>query len=323
MKTCIVAPCHIQPSQEWISALKTEADNAKADVIIVDDSGNPHGLGLPKEFKIFKYGSQKDYFDNFDTNLYPLFERFHKSSSCKQFGLFYAYQEGYDYTIVIDSDCIVKPDFVALHIKFMEAKGDGWINPITETNLYSRGFPYSQRMQDKWCHMGLWTNELDLYGKDRVGNNNIPKEFLPRFAYNPAPGFFPLSGMNLCFTRDALPFMLFLPNFVFGDEKFIRHDDIFGGYIFQKIARLKNKCLSFGLPMVFHDTEVDPVADARQEEPMIKYEDKFYALVDKAISYDGNYFANIKLIMRGTEFDNLDSAFLFQLLAYKDVYANL
>ncbi len=316
MKISIVAPVHIQPSKDWITSLDTEAKLHKADVIIIDDSDGK--VKLPKHWKVFGYKAQEKYLGK---DLYTLFEQFHKSSSCKNFGLVYSYRENYDVTIVLDSDCIVKDGFISLHLNFLQAKGDGWINPITETNLYSRGFPYSKRLQDKWCHMGLWTNELDLYGKDRIGNDNITKDYMPIHAYSVAPGFIPLSGMNLSFVREALPFMLFLPNFTTdSDEKFIRHDDIFGGYIFQKIAHMKNKSLSYGLPIVYHDTIVHPEEDAAEEEPMYKYEDEFYAVIDiHGIKEAGLIWPTLEHAFKNSKFKNLLPAFNFQSQAYANI----
>jgi hypothetical protein len=166
----------------------------------------------------------------------------------------------------------------------LNVKGDGWSNPIDVGGMgfYSRGFPYSKRNQEKWAHMGLWTNELDLYGTDRIGNTP-PKEAGREYTTSDG-AFFPLSGMNVSFKREAIPYMLFLPNFKYRKSKFSRHDDIWGGYIFQKISHAKNKALSFGEPYVFHDTVVIPEEDAKEEEAMIKYEEAFYDLMDYAFS---------------------------------------
>jgi len=316
VKISIVSPCHIQPTKEWILALQKETKQNNADVIIVDDSNGK--LDLPKEWKVFNYKKQEEYLGK---ELYELFKQFQHSSACKNFGLIYSYREGYDVCIVLDSDCIVRPFFIDLHVDFLtNSKGDGWTNPIPETGLYSRGFPYSQRGLDKWCHMGLWENELDLYGKDRIDNKNIPKEYLPQTALTNSPGFFPLSGMNVSFVREALPYMLFLPNFTTPEgEKFIRHDDIFGGYIFQKIAHMKNKSLSFGLPVVYHDTVVHPEEDAKEEEPMYKYEDVFYEMCDEFL-FESNYcFTNLKDNCQDSIFSKLESAFEFQLQAYANI----
>jgi hypothetical protein len=275
MKTAIVAPVHITPSENWVNALERASDRAK--IIIVDDSNG--AVKLPATFDVYDYARQRE---EMGDDLYERFEIFHKSSSCKMFGMWLAYMQEYDIIIVIDSDCIIPPDFIAGHQEALLRQGSAWSNPLEGSGWYSRGFPYSERNRKKWAHMGLWENELDLYGAERVARMpSTPPKCPPERGLVSAP-YFPLSGMNVSFIREAVPYMLFLPNFVAPDGNlFRRHDDIWGGYIFQKFAHELGGSLSYGnKPTVFHDTVVDAVADAREEEPMLKYEDKFMRAVD-------------------------------------------
>jgi hypothetical protein len=319
-KIAIVAPVHIQVSLEWIKALKAEQD--KADIIIVDDSDGD--VILPIDWDVYDYERQKEALGD---ELYAQFEQFHKSSACKNFGTWLAYKKGYEVIIVIDSDCIVPEYFVQNHLNHLLSDGDGWDNPLEGTGLYSRGFPYSKRGQDKWCHMGLWRNELDLYGTDRVGKSDLPNRPASRVTESNG-AFFPLSGMNVSFKREAIPYMLFLPNFKYGDYKFSRHDDIWGGYIFEKVSHAKNKSLSFGKPFVYHDTVVIPEEDAAEEVAMIKYEDEFYSFIDAVMNpyvlqkTAGDIFGTLH-IMSELEVDKIEAfkalapAFKFWELAFK------
>lgn len=275
-RVCIVAPVHIQPSAQWIHALSVASRTAT--IIIVDDSNGK--VSLPENFDIYDYDRQKQVMG---PELYEKFEMFHKSSSCKQFGLWVAHERGFDPIIVIDSDCIIPPDFIAKHIEALLTPGDGWDNPLRGTGFYSRGFPMYERKKPIWAHMGLWENELDLYGTDRVGMTDIPK-IPPQTDKHSSGAMFPLSGMNIAFRNDAVPYMLFLPNFQFLDYKFSRHDDIWGGYIFQKVARALGFELSYGNPIVFHDTVVIPEEDAAEEVAMIKYDREFYRMIDDALN---------------------------------------
>lgn len=275
-KVAIVAPVHVQPTEAWIGALKVASRTAT--IIIVDDSDGK--VVLPQEWDIFGYERQRE---ELGDELYEQFKMFHKSAACKQFGLWQAYKRGFDPIIVIDSDCVIPPDFVAKHIEHLLQYGQGWDNPLEGTGFYSRGFPYSERKKPVWAHMGLWENELDLYGTDRIGKDYIPK--MPPINERKMPaGIFPLSGMNVSFRNDAVPYMLFLPNFMNGDEKFTRHDDIWGGYLFQRIAHAFGFALTYGSPVVYHDTIVVPEADAKEEEAMIKHERDYYRFVDDAMN---------------------------------------
>lgn len=285
-KVAIVAPCHIQPSEAWIKALWDESEKTDAHVIIVDDSDGKITLpwNIASKGAVYDYAKQKA---ELGDELYAQFEQFHQSSACKNFGTWLAWKEGYDIIIVIDSDCIIPENFVAEHLAALAIPGDGWENPLAESGWYSRGFPYSKRQLPKWAHMGLWTGALDLYGTDRVTNKD-KEEKDPKISYLASPATLPLSGMNVSFTRDAVPFMLFLPNFRYLRHKFSRHDDIWGGYIFQKIVTQKSGSLSYGKPWVKHDSKVVAEEDAKEEEAMIKFEDDFYRAIDNAIVFTGS-----------------------------------
>ena len=275
MSTVIVAPVHIQPSQKWINAL-VDASH-EAEIIIVDDSDGK--VKLPKVFDVYDYERQRA---ELGDSLYQQFTQFHKSSSCKNFGTWLAYRNpDIDTVIVIDSDCLIPSRFVQDHIIALEKRYSLWANPLEGSGWYSRGYPYHLRAVETWAHMGMWTNELDLYGADRVAAlPQLPPNTVPRHTRRVAP-YFPLSGMNVSFRREAIPYMLFIPNFQTPlGERFIRHDDIWGGYIFQKAVWAHCKALSFGIPCVIHDTIVNPHEDAAEEVPMLKYEREYYQAID-------------------------------------------
>ncbi len=333
MKVCITASAHVRNSEmccdEWISALEKERLASGADIIISHDSWKQPNLNLPKDWKVFDYDAQKR---ELGEELFELSKQFHKNCSIKNFGLWYAYKNNYDAVILIDSDCIISPGFVEEHVKHLNTKGDGWDNPIKncEGGFYSRGFPYIKREMKKWFHLGLWSNEPDLYGQDRVGKE-VPKGLrdlvnAPEYVSNGS--FFPMSGMNVSFIREALPYMLFLPVFYFEGQRFNRHDDIWGGYILQKIALLKNTSFSYGTPYVYHHTEVDAEADAREEVAMIKYENDFYRLVNKAISYQNVdedssqekiLSTLVKELQSEEKFKPIADAFLYQIKAFSNL----
>jgi len=274
-KVAIVAAVHIQPTEEWIGALNSASKTAT--IIVVDDSNGK--VRLPENWDVYAYDRQQEVLGE---DMYERFKMFHKSSACKTFGAWLAHQRGFDPIIVIDSDCVIPPDFVAKHMEALLGTGSGWANPIEGSGFYSRGFPYHERNKPVWAHMGLWENELDLYGTDRVGASYVPK--IPPYANRVSNGaMFPLSGMNVSFRNDAMPYMLFLPNFGFESYRFSRHDDIWGGYIFQKAAQAKGFALSYGQPNVFHDTIVIPEEDAAEEVAMIRFEKEFYRMVDHAL----------------------------------------
>lgn len=260
---------------------------------------------MPEVFDVYNYERQEE---ELGTDLFERFKMFHKSSSCKNFGTWLAYQKGYDPIIVIDSDCIIPPDFIAKHEEALMRKGDLWSNPIQGTGWYSRGFPVIFKDLDSWANMGLWENELDINGADRCARlPELPPKTPLQRPLTFAP-YFPLSGMNVAFRREAIPFMMFLPNFVYNGFELRRHDDIWGGYIFQKFAHFKGKVMSYGEPYVFHQTVVDPEEDAQEEFGMMHLEPNFYAAVDIAFEKGFDYLHNSPII-KGTILETLIPAF--------------
>ncbi len=310
-KAAIVAPVHIQPSENWIRALQAQAQYAT--IIIVDDSDGK--VTLPENWEVYGYEKQRA---ELGDDLYAQFEQFHKSSACKNFGTWLAHKRGFDPIIVIDSDCIIPLDFVAKHIENLFMKpGNGWTNSIEGTGWYARGYPFNLRATEKWAHMGLWEHELDLYGFDRFYSNTPPPDKPASTALTTAQ-FFPLSGMNVSFRRDAIPYMLFLPNYLYNGKVFTRHDDIWGGYIFQKFCQTFNKGLSFGEPVVYHDTVVDAAADAASEEPMIFHEADYYGQVDEVFALDDpQSYEQFEMGANYSLLDPLRSAFKFWFNACK------
>lgn len=283
-KVTIVAPVHIQPSEEWVSSLEaTMKGKTDVKVIIVDDSDGK--VVLPGSFDVYGYDRQRE---TMGDDPYKRFEMFHKSAACKSFGIWKAWWDKADVIIVIDSDCIVPPNFVSKHLEGLMMKATGWTNPLKNIGWFPRGYPMSQRELPVALSMGLWNNELDLYGFDRVERGNTPPPELGHTkAHEVADGFVPLSGMNIAFWSRCAPALCFLPNFEYTyDEvvhKFRRHDDIWGGYIFQALMAKANERLVYGDPVVFHDTIVVPEEDAAEEVDAIAFEEAFYNQVDLII----------------------------------------
>lgn len=271
-KICIVAPVHIEVSAKWIEAV----DSLGVDVIIVDDSdGN---VFIPERWTRLDYAFQKKLLGE----RYGYWTKFQKSSACKNIGHLYAYQQGYDIIMGLDSDCIPGKDFVEQHVRNLEMPSYTWENPLSETPWFSRGFPYSQRNARTAFSLGLWHNELDLYGTDRVQNPKWRTKDPRCEGVKVAQTYIPLSGMNWAIWRENIPELLFLPN----HADYRRHDDIWGGYIFQKAMFTSNERLVYGLPLVHHDTVVVPEEDAEEEVAMIRDEDEYFAWVDAGMPPD-------------------------------------
>jgi Reversibly glycosylated polypeptide len=302
MKTAIVVPAHIPLTKTFIDNLSKEAINNSAEVIIVDDSDGKLGE-LPKFWRVYGYDKQKEFLGE----LYEIFANlFHRCSACRVFGHILAYSEGKEVVIGLDSDCEVREGFIKEHLEMLSGKysGNGWQNPLetvfegTDKKWYSRGFPYFMRDWPIVANMGLWENCLDINGKDRSPTEPRVTDY-PKYHYDIASAPIPFSGMNFAMKREALPGFMFLPNFdfnqVLSDPKarqwrFRRIDDIWGGYIFQKLVQKRRQSVTYGNPIVDHISEVIAEEDAAEEEAMYKWEEKFIEDIDVVIqNLEGKY----------------------------------
>jgi len=273
-KVCLVSAVHKQPTNKWIKSLPD------IPVFIVDDSDGQINF-TRDNIEVFDYKRQKK---ELGKNYDYFAKTFHKSPACKNFGLWYAYKQKFDFVIVIDSDCIIEDKaFVNKHLlNIQELKGWRWENPLVGTGYFSRGFPYEERNTRVVLNLGLWNGLWDINGKDRDEKNSA-RNYPAQIGWFPqtmvALGIIPLSGMNFIIRRDAIPALLFLPNF----GEFKRHDDIMGGYIFQRIMQKAGECLTYGQPLVYHNSDVDAKKDEEEEKAMNTSGMYFYRLVDKAI----------------------------------------
>ena len=279
-------------------------------------------VDLPSEWDIYGYEAQREALGD---ELYETFEQFHHSSACRNFGHWIAYMGGFDIIIGLDSDCIVPPDFVSKHLEALMSNSYGWENPIKYTNWFPRGFPYHERMRRTILNIGLWEHELDVNGIDRVRGGKPPRNPMNE-KQEIAHAMIPLCGMNFAMWTYALPAFLFIPNFDDGSEKFRRYDDIWGGYIFQKLMQKNKDMITFGSPVVYHDTIIDAESDAMLEEAGLKWEETFYNTIDlmcdnvDAKTYDRMFkdFVRNEEIIKQTPFKHLVPAFKWWIKLFED-----
>jgi len=141
-----------------------------------------------------------------------------------------------EYILTFDTDTSPIGDPIQDHIDQLNHKVPiSWLS--TATNAYMRGFPYGVReeAQTMLSH-GVWEGTPDY---DAPTQLLTPKDFKPEYYKGVIPKgiFFPMCGMNLCFTRAALPHIFFAPVGNFKGAE--RWDDIIAGiYIIKDFAKL-------------------------------------------------------------------------------------
>ncbi|MGB7957400.1 MAG: hypothetical protein WCF77_00955 [Minisyncoccia bacterium] len=290
-RIAITSPVPSTPTADFLKKLPAEYD-----WIVVDDSDGK--LDLPRRKNVFSYdyAAQKKILGKF----YGRFLDFHHSSSCRNLAHYLAYKEGYDVVFALDYDCAVPKNFIKDHLAVFKEKKNklirsksGWVNPLGGSDWYSRGFPYSERNKMSAdisvtttgkkvvLNMGLWENVVDINGIDKV-LAKAPSKIKLAHDHLAVDGIIPLCGMNNAFLRETIPAYFFLPNFKVGNWAVSRHDDIWGGYMFQKLAHKKGDLISFGKPVVFHERESNQPRVLSYEHFMNILEPYFYEIVDAA-----------------------------------------
>jgi hypothetical protein len=197
------------------------------------------------------------------------------SAALRNFGVWWAWKQGYEYIINLDDDCWPENDsLVQDYVRVLsEARmmnvltsTDRWVSTLHQpgkTPWYPRGFPYEERFGHAQkvshlalvlpaVHVGLWQGTLDLNAVDKESYSG--QDFkLVRELYA-TKMFFPVCGMNFACHRDWAPFTYQIPWTRFGDRTLglERYDDVIGGLFTIALASMEETPLSFGWPFVNH-----------------------------------------------------------------------
>jgi hypothetical protein len=241
-KIAIVSVIDEVPSKEWVDSIVDQQKRIESGVIIVNKFGDD--ILLPENWKVYE-------------NIFGIDDK------CS--GLYFAYNDGFDIVIYVDSKCRIQEDFVQRHIEGLLLNGYDWVNPISKTGWYPRGYPEFAKKKKVVMNLGMWEGHLDI-GNQIIENSSIPKYPLCG-NHNVAIGKIPFSSLNFSICREAIPALIIFPGYL---------GDIWGGYIFQKILDAKNEKISYGAPCVVYDEEIK--IDGEMVDNQIERE--FYDVID-------------------------------------------
>jgi len=155
-----------------------------------------------------------------------------------------------EYIFTTDDDCTPIGDPIQDHIDALNKRVPiSWTS--TATNFYPRGMPYGVREEaPAMLSHGVWECVPDY---DAPTQLLMPKDFKPEYFKGVIPKgiFFPMCGMNICFKREALPYVFFAPVGQYkGAERF---DDIFAGLEVVKDFAKLNWGIVSGFARVKHE----------------------------------------------------------------------
>jgi reversibly glycosylated polypeptide/UDP-arabinopyranose mutase len=187
-------------------------------------------------------------------------------SARRCFGFLVAAERGAEWILTLDDDCRPvpgAPPICAAHLAAM--RSHAVCQPTA--GMRTRGLPYRQlgTVESK-LNMGLWRGNADVDG---------PTGLTPQPYFTPPAGSqfanprlrYPLCGMNLFFHRSLLP-ALYFPLMGEG-QPYRRFDDIWCGWLLQKLAEHCGISWSFGEPFIEHVRASDPFKNLVAEAPGI------------------------------------------------------
>lgn len=201
-----------------------------------------------------------------------------QNAGIRSYGFWKAHTLGADVVITLDDDCYPSDKhFVKQHLDNLSSRApEAWFPTFPHPEyMYARGYPYDVRNKHRVVvSHGLWSNKMDMDAKTqlRIGDVNI-SAYPPTRQYVPFGYFFPMSSMNLAFTREALPLMYFP---LMGKDPqgkpwgYDRYDDIWAGVFAKKILDHLGLAVVNGSPFVEHKKASDPSVNLQKEQAGMK-----------------------------------------------------
>ena len=203
------------------------------------------------------------------------------NAGIRSYGFWKAYSLGADIIITIDDDCYPTGEgFVEQHVSNLQDKApSSWFPTFPHPSyMFTRGFPYDVRgVLPVVVSHGLWSNKMDMDAKTQIaiGEVNVPA-YPPLRQFVPKGSYFPMSSMNLAFTRQVAPLMYF--PLMGNDPKgnawgYDRYDDIWAGIFVKKIVDHLGLAVVNGSPFVEHKKASNPEVNlVKEKEGMLENE---------------------------------------------------
>lgn len=263
-------------------------------VLVVDDTG---GKLLRPAVSRSEHQADVIYADrNMITASLPAYTDYlipEHNPSCKDFGLYYGWKNGFDPIILLDDDVDLRtcPSFlemVPIHrgVQATEIHAPyAYWNPMIQlgrASFYVRGFPYEYRHVAPMIgfgdqavtplfNEGLWMGTPDINGIDKLGHEENEYtcddgHVFPAYVFMPPAVYTPISIMNIQIARELIPAFYQPPDFeVSPGWRIRRHDDVWSGLFLQILMHLKGDTMTVGLPWVVHTKAGDMLGEIKSE----------------------------------------------------------
>jgi len=194
-----------------------------------------------------------------------------KTSACKSFAIYKAWQAGCDPIMVLDDDCLPGDGWIEEHKNILQKTA---YNSVVQTiwDARPRGMPHLPPEPIGLSH-GLWLENPDIDAITQLGGSVLNGDGFPNMTI-PKGCLFPMSGMNLAFRREIAPLMYFgLQGPDWGVDRF---DDIWCGFLAKKVLDYCGYAVWSGTPYVRHIKASDPFVNIVKEAPGYKMNVELY-----------------------------------------------
>jgi hypothetical protein len=261
---------------------------ADCSLLIVEDHARKEIVPPTRGFRAVHHYSWEDIRKDFGENEW-IFPR--QNAGIRSYGFWKAYSLGADTIITLDDDCFpAEDDFVQKHLDNLRiCAPERWFPTFPHPKyLYTRGFPYGVRNQKKVkVSHGLWSNKMDMDAKTQqsIGDVNVPA-YAPIRQFVPFGMYFPMSSMNLAFSKEATPLMYFP---LMGRDPegkawgYDRYDDIWAGIVAKKIMDHLGWAAVNGSPFVEHKKASSVKINLQKEKTGMLVNEHLWKAVDEVV----------------------------------------
>ncbi len=204
-----------------------------------------------------------------------------KDSSCRNFGFIEARNLGAKWILSLDDDCYpqknCKLGICERHLNVINS-----FNICKESaGIRTRGMPYKNlgSINNILCNMGLWMKNADLDGAQGLLVDKNDYFYPPTGSFLAHPKHrYPYCGMNIFFSEKVIPTMYFA--LMGKGYQYNRFDDIWVGWIFQKVFEHLRLSWSIGEPFIEHDRASDPFIKLIKEANGIQKNEFFWEYIN-------------------------------------------
>ncbi len=234
----------------------------------------------------------------------------------KNLGYLFALREGADVVYSTDDDNY-PVDHWDSYLKLgkqmvkVVSSTSGWWNccSLGDADITPRGYPYwlinekpqyvyTEKEVDVGVQIGLWLGDPDVDAMTRLVRNPKVTKYSEDFIALSTGTMCPYNSQNTFITRELLPAHML---WCCARTAAYRYDDIFAGYVGQKIASHYNLTVKFGRPFLFQErNDHDLIKDLKSEIGGMEIQKDFFSIINDLHFSTDRKSDNLKEIVNAT-----------------------